>query len=54
MIGKSVEEIAIIENNAPKTIERHIENIRVKFNFRKQAQIVKLVLDSGLPSDLFL
>lgn len=53
MQGKSVEVIAILENNATKTIQRHIENIKVKFNCQKQAQIIKLLLDSGLSSEIF-
>lgn len=45
--GKTAEEIAMIENNSIKTIQRHIENIKAKLNCQKQTQIIKLVLDSG-------
>jgi DNA-binding CsgD family transcriptional regulator len=46
--GKTAEEIAIIENIKPKTIQRHIENIKLKFNCQKQTQIIQLILNTGL------
>lgn len=45
--GKTVEEIAKLENIQPKTVERHIENIKLKFNCRKQTQVIQLLLNSG-------
>jgi DNA-binding CsgD family transcriptional regulator len=47
-IGKTAEEIAMIENNTTKTIQRHVENIKNKLNCQKQTQIIKLFLDTGL------
>lgn len=46
--GKTAEEIAIIENIQSKTVERHIENIKLKFNCQKQTQVIQLLLKSGI------
>lgn len=49
--GKTAEEIAIIENIHPKTVQRHIENIKLKFSCQKQTQVIQIFLKSGIISD---
>jgi DNA-binding CsgD family transcriptional regulator len=46
--GKSSEEIAMLENNSLKTIQRHLENVRGKLHCYKQTQLVKIILDEGI------
>lgn len=52
--GKTAEEIGIIESIHPKTVQRHIENIKLKFNCSKQTQLIQLILNSGLGENEFL
>jgi DNA-binding CsgD family transcriptional regulator len=46
--GKTAEEIGLITNTRPKTIQRHLENIKFKLNCAKQTQIIKIFLESDL------
>ncbi len=46
--GKTAEEISKLENIQVKTVQRHIEHIKEKFNCKKQTQIVQLIMNSGL------
>jgi DNA-binding CsgD family transcriptional regulator len=46
--GKSADEIATIENNSIKTINRHLENVRTKLNCYKQTQLIKIILESSI------
>ncbi len=50
--GKSADEIAMIEGNSIKTINRHLENVRIKLNCYKQTQLVKIILESGIMGSL--
>lgn len=45
--GKTADEIAIIEGIHSKTVQHHIENIKLKLNCSKQTQIIRLVLEAG-------
>ena len=47
-IGKTAEEIAMIENNSIKTIQRHIENIKNKLNCQKKEQVIKILMEAGI------
>lgn len=47
-LGKSAEEIGIIENNATKTVQRHIENIKEKLNCHKQTEMIQILRDLNL------
>jgi LuxR family quorum-sensing system transcriptional regulator SolR len=49
--GKSVEEIAIIKSNSPKTIENHLDNVRNKLDCHKQTQLVRIIFESGIFSE---
>ncbi len=46
--GKSAEEIALIEGISTKTAQRHLENIKNKFNYSKQTQLIHMLLKSSL------
>lgn len=48
LLGKTAEETAMIENNALKTVQYHLENIKLKLKCQKQTQIIKLVFELGL------
>lgn len=52
--GKSIEEIAIIQNNSVRTIECHFENIRSKLNCYKQTQLVRVILENWIHNDIEL
>lgn len=52
--GKTAEEIAIIEGNSKKTIERHIENVKLKLNCTKLVQVLTIVISSGILDSLLL
>lgn len=47
-IGLSAKEIALELPIAPRTVERHIENIRLKMGARNRAHMVMLAIMSGL------
>lgn len=42
--GKTAKEIARLENMQVKTVQRHMENIKLKFNCSKQTQLIQLLL----------
>lgn len=47
-IGQSAKEIAIGISIAPRTVERHIENIRRKLNARNRAHLVTQAICLGI------
>lgn len=49
--GKSADQIAKLLGTSCKTIERHIENIKQKFNCSKQSQLVRIAISQGLIYD---
>lgn len=46
--GKSAEDIALEEGANIRTVESHIERVRLKLGCKKQTQIVKIILDAGI------
>ena len=46
--GQSAKEIAIEIKIAPRTVERHIENIRLKLNARNRAHLVTQAICLGI------
>lgn len=49
-VGWSAKEIAIEIDIAPRTVERHIENIRLKLNARNRAHLITQAMMFGLLS----
>lgn len=49
-LGKNAEEIALILTTAKRTIELHLEKIRIKLDCPKITQAIKVVIDNGLIS----
>lgn len=47
-LGKSAKEIAKLEHCCAKTIEKHIENIKIKLNCRKLSELFQIILESGI------
>ncbi|MGL3822482.1 LuxR C-terminal-related transcriptional regulator [Sphingopyxis sp. R3-92] len=47
-IGRSAKEIAIGISIAPRTVERHIENVRLKLNARNRAHLVTQAICLGI------
>lgn len=46
-MGMSAKEVALELPIVPRTVERHIENIRLKMGARNRAHMVMLALTSG-------
>lgn len=46
--GRSAKEAALVLGIAPSTIERHIENVRLKTRTRNRAHMVATILIDGL------
>jgi len=46
--GMSAKEIAILLSIAPSTVERHVENVRLKTRTRNRAHMVAYLLRVGL------
>jgi LuxR family transcriptional regulator of spore coat protein len=46
--GRSAKEAAIMLCIAPSTIERHIENVRLKTRTRNRAHMIAIVMRDGL------
>jgi LuxR family transcriptional regulator of spore coat protein len=46
--GRSAKEAALMLGIAPSTIERHIENVRLKTRTRNRAHMVATILIDGL------
>ena len=46
--GRSAKEAALMLGIAPCTIERHIENVRLKTRTRNRAHMVAIVMRDGL------
>lgn len=46
--GRSAKEIAIEIGGAPRTVERHIENIRLKLGARNRAHLVTMAVHLGM------
>jgi DNA-binding CsgD family transcriptional regulator len=47
-VGKTAEEIGMIENNSVRTVQTHLENIKMKLNCQKQTQLVAAALEIGI------
>jgi DNA-binding CsgD family transcriptional regulator len=47
-LGRSAKEAAILLSIAPCTIERHIENVRLKTRTRNRAHMIAHVIREGL------
>lgn len=50
-LGKSAKEIAILLSIAPCTVERHVENVRLKTRTRNRTHMVAYVITSNLISN---
>lgn len=48
--GQSAKEVALLLHIAPCTVERHIENVRLKTRTRNRAHMVAVVMQGGLLS----
>ncbi len=46
--GMSAKEVAQEVNIAPRTVERHIENIRLKIRARNRTHMISLAVELGL------
>lgn len=46
-MGRSAKEVALELNIAPCTVERHIENVRMKTRTRNRAHMVAVVIQDG-------
>jgi LuxR family transcriptional regulator, transcriptional regulator of spore coat protein len=46
--GLSAKEVAQEINIAPRTVERHVENVRLKIRARNRTHMVTLAIDLGL------
>lgn len=47
MRGKSIKEIAKLMKLSPRTVECHIEAIKIKLNCQKKSEIIEKAIDSG-------
>lgn len=47
-VGWSAKQIALDINIAPRTVERHIENVRLKLNARNRAHLITQAMHLGL------
>lgn len=47
-MGWSAKQIALEINIAPRTVERHIENVRLKLNARNRAHLITQAIHLGL------
>lgn len=47
-MGQSAKEIAIEISIAPRTVERHIENVRLKLNARNRAHLITQAICLGI------
>ena len=47
-VGSSAKQIAIEINIAPRTVERHIENVRLELNARNRAHLITQAMHLGL------
>ena len=47
-VGCSAKQIALEINIAPRTVERHIENVRLKLNARNRAHLITQAMHLGL------
>lgn len=47
-MGRSAKETAIELNIAPCTVERHVENVRLKTRTRNRAHMIAYVIQEGL------
>ena len=47
-VGCSAKQIALEINIAPRTVERHIENVRLKLNARNRAHLITQAMYLGL------
>jgi len=47
-LGRSAKETAIALNIAPCTVERHVENVRLKTRTRNRAHMIAHVIREGL------
>ena len=47
-VGQSAKEIAITISIAPRTVERHIENVRLKLNARNRAHLITQAMHLGI------
>jgi LuxR family transcriptional regulator of spore coat protein len=52
--GRSAKEVALELCIAPCTVERHIENVRLKTRTRNRAHMVAVVMSDGWLADLNL
>lgn len=52
--GRSAKEVALELNIAPCTVERHIENVRLKTRTRNRAHMVAVVMSDGWLADLMV
>jgi DNA-binding CsgD family transcriptional regulator len=50
-VGLSAKEVAIRLSIAPCTVERHVENVRLKTRTRNRAHMVAYVIFNGLVGD---
>lgn len=50
--GRSAKEVALELSIAPCTVERHIENVRLKTRTRNRAHMVAVVMSDGWLADL--
>lgn len=46
--GQSAKEIALMIHIAPRTVERHIENVRLKLSARNRAHLITQAVTFGL------
>jgi LuxR family transcriptional regulator of spore coat protein len=47
-LGRSAKEAALVLDIAPCTVERHVENVRLKTRTRNRAHMIAHVIRSGL------
>ncbi len=56
--GKTAKEIAIILFISKRTVEKHLESIRIKFNCESKSQVISKAIEMGfvdyLPNDFFI
>jgi LuxR family transcriptional regulator of spore coat protein len=48
VVGRTAKEVAQVLEIAPCTVERHIENVRLKTRTRNRAHMVAYVIQEGL------